>query len=509
MWRRRAVTATATALISTMTACDTEPDPHDDESSVRQASVNTPTGEVTVLAEDEPGALALAVSRALFDHAPVVLLAAAGNTGAHEAAAATATDLGAPLLLTPEPYEDGDALADELARLQVEAVLAVDPDAERWTRQLPDSPVAVASGPASPSPTSPGPTPSLPPVQPPEPLSGVAVLSSGAPHTVAAAATARIAGAQVQVTDVTDPRADPQLIEALAADPPGHTIGLGAGFGPVDRFRSRLTVAASGVQLPGGGQVLFPGRRLVALYGHPGDSVLGVLGEQPLQETIDRAQKVAGEYESLVDEPVVPTLEIITTVASGAPGPEGDYSVRTSVDKLRSWVDAAAEAGMYVVLDLQPGHTDFLTQAQEYEELLVEPHVGLALDPEWRLAPDEEHMVNIGSVDSGEVNQVADWLAALTAEHRLPQKLLVLHQFTLAMIGDRDALDTSHDELAMMIHADGFGSPGQKLHTWEALHRGAPDVWWGWKNFYDEDNPTFTPAETVDIEPTPRFISYQ
>jgi hypothetical protein len=34
-------------------------------------------------------------------------------------------------------------------------------------------------------------------------------------------------------------------------------------------------------------------------------------------------------------------------------------------------------------------------------------------------------------------------------------------------------------------------------------------VWWGWKNFYDEDQPTFTPGETVEVAPSPRFISYQ
>ena len=33
-------------------------------------------------------------------------------------------------------------------------------------------------------------------------------------------------------------------------------------------------------------------------------------------------------------------------------------------------MDAAVAAGDYVVLDLQPGRTDFLTQAQQYAELL-------------------------------------------------------------------------------------------------------------------------------------------
>src|SRR5690606_12096570 len=147
------------------------------------------------------------------------------------------------------------------------------------------------------------------------------------------------------------------------------------------------------------------------------------------------------------DEPVVPALEIITTIASASPGPAGDYSRRTPVTELRGWVDAAAEAGLYVVLDLQPGHTDFLTQAKEYQELLREAHVGLALEPQWRLAPGQRHMVNIGSVDAAEVNQVIAWLADLTAEHRLPQKLLILHQFQLRMITNRAQVDTGRDEV--------------------------------------------------------------
>jgi len=206
----------------------------------------------------------------------------------------------------------------------------------------------------------------------------------------------------------------------------------------------------------------------------------------------------------------VPAFEIITTVASGAAGPDGDYSSESEVADLRPWVDAAGRAGMYVMLDLQPGRTDFLTQAKRYEELLAEPHVGLALDPEWRLAPDQRHLAQIGSVGVDEVNAVAGWLAGLTRERRLPQKLLLLHQFQLRMIGERGRLDTGHDELAVLVHADGFGTPGQKLDTWRAL-RSEPlaGAWWGWKNFIDEDRPTFTPEQTVAVDPTPWFVSYQ
>jgi hypothetical protein len=286
---------------------------------------------------------------------------------------------------------------------------------------------------------------------------------------------------------------------------------VGAGFGAEDGLDWKVETAVGGRQLPGGGQVLFPGRLLVALYGHPGTGALGVLGEQDLSAAVARARDHAAPYEPLVDDPVVPAFEIIATVASSAPGEDGNYSAEADLEDLRPWVEAAGEAGLYVVLDLQPGRTDFLTQAQRYQELLELPHVGLALDPEWRLGPDGVHLTEIGSVGIDEVNGLIGWLADLTREHRLPQKLLVLHQFQLRMIDGRERLDTSRDELAVMVHADGQGTQGDKQATWRALHENPPaGVFWGWKNFYDEDAPMLTPEQTIaQVHPRPDLISYQ
>jgi hypothetical protein len=511
MWRCRALPA-ALAAILVIAGCSTD-FRRTDESSPHQPQVSPPATDVTVVTDSGAADRAVSVSRTLYDRAAVVVLADADDAAGHAEAAETAAELGVPMLLTSTADGEPATVQEELVRLGTETVLAVGAATAGWADRLDgavDVVTAGSAGTAPPAAAGGGPprTTELPEVEPPAPLSSVTVLASGDADT-AAVATARAAGARVLVTDTTDPRRDPAVIAALAGAPPTHTLAVGAGFGPPERLRSRLAVAVTGVQLPGGGQVLFPGRRLVALYGHPGDSGLGALGEQPLPEAIARARRVAEEYQALVDEPVVPTFEIITTVASASAGPAGDYSARTPAEQLWPWVEAAREAGIYVMLDLQPGHTDFLTQAREYEDLLREPHVGLALDPEWRLAPGQRHMVQIGSVNAAEVNEVIEWLADLTAQHHLPQKLLIVHQFTLAMIGDRAELDTGRDELSVMLHADGFGSPGQKFHTWEALHRDAPDVWWGWKNFYDEDRPTFTPAETVAVDPSPRFISYQ
>ena len=356
-------------------------------------------------------------------------------------------------------------------------------------------------------------------VEPPAPAEAAALLvdTHAAPEgTAVAAATARAAGLPVVDVPGADPRASSAAVRALTGV--DTVVAVGSSFGDAARLGPRVASASTGVELPGGGQLVFPdassapgvdGKRYVALYGTPGTPALGVLGEQDVPATIARAEQTAAPYRALTADTVVPTLEVIATIASAAPEPDGSYSRARSVDELRPLVEAAQEAGQAVVIDLQPGRTDFLTQAQRYAELLEYPHVGLALDPEWRLAPDQVHLRQIGSVGVDEVNATADWLATFTRDRRLPQKMFLLHQFSLRMITDRERLHTGHDELATIIHADGQGSQPAKAGTWATLHQGAPDVHWGWKNFYDEDTPMLDPAQTYAVQPVPDLVTYQ
>ena len=274
----------------------------------------------------------------------------------------------------------------------------------------------------------------------------------------------------------------------------------------------QLEVVRRGDEIPGGGLLMFdPGirRRLVAMYGHPSGPGLGVLGEQGPHEGIDRLRSIAEGYDA-DGSVVLPTFEIIATVASASAGADGDYSAETSRDVIRPWVELAAANDMYVVLDLQPGRTDYLRQAKIYEEFLRLPHVGLALDPEWRLRPNEIHLRQIGTVDAVEINQLVEWLASIVREEALPQKLLILHQFRLQMITNRHLVETP-PELAVLVHMDGQGPISTKYSTWNVLTR-EPDAdrfYWGWKNFYDEDFPTATPEQVLELVPSPLFVSFQ
>ena len=391
------------------------------------------------------------------------------------------------------------ALRTEISSLHPRDVLAVGMPATAVAGRLPGLDVTGTPG-------------ALPATAAPRPLSHVAVLVPAGDPAVAAAvtATAQAAGAVAIPVQGSDPRADPAAISALAAAKPADVVAAGPGFGPPGTLAYRVAVAATGVQLPGGGQLVFPGHRLVALYGNPESPALGALGQQDLPAAIARARQMAALYRPLSSLPVVPAFEIIATVALGAPGPEGTYSAITSLATLRPWVSAATAAGFYVVLDLQPGRASLLDQAKMYEPLLAMPNVGLALDSEWKLQPGQLPLHQIGSVSIGEVNGVARWLAGLTAGLHLPQKLLVLHQFRLSMIQNELDLDTGNDDLAIVVHMDGQGTPGVKQETWNAVTGAAPHgVYFGWKNFFVMDHPMLDPQETMSKVPAPVMISYQ
>ena len=287
-------------------------------------------------------------------------------------------------------------------------------------------------------------------------------------------------------------------------------VKMGPGLG--EEAVWQLEVIRRGHQIPGGGLLMFEAgfdRRLVALYGHPSTSGLGALGEQGPDAGVERLRPIAVSY-GADGSVVLPAFEIIATVASADAGSDGDYSAMTARDVIRPWIETAAANDMYVVLDLQPGRTDFLTQAKVYEEFLRLPHVGLALDPEWRLKPHQVHLEQVGTVDAAEINQVVEWLAGVVRENALPQKLLIVHQFKLSMITNRQHIDTP-PELAVLIQMDGQGSMRAKYRAWDTFtsQPDADQFHWGWKNFYDEDFTNATPEQILELTPTAEFVSFQ
>ncbi|MFD2675317.1 hypothetical protein [Gulosibacter bifidus] len=469
---------------------------------VFQQTAAEPEAQVKVLDESDPSAASIASTKQLFERSDIAFVAAHNDA---ESLADDAARLRAPMLIA------GNGVRHELERLGVRIV--IHPDGELPGEALGDlGDVETVS--VDPNDVDDTKLPTIKVQEPAQPAVLVEV-STGGDGDVRAVAAANVQAAGGESVKMVGPLGDPRATSESVATAKAHAestvLAIGDMHGAEEQFPQRFRTAATQPELPGGGQLALQNRLLIADYGTPGTPALGVMGEQDLDGAVEQVKARAAQYDSLVDAKytVVPTFEIITTVASASKG-DGDYSDELSVDALRPWVERAAEEGIYVVLDLQPGNDDFLTQAKQYEALLKLPHVGLAIDPEWRLKPGQRHLEQIGTVTAAEVNRTLDWLAALTAEHELPQKVVVLHQFRNDMITERDTLDTSHDELALLIHVDGHGTPGDKAATWDAIREDLPEgVYLGWKNFIDEDQPMLTPAQTAKIEPRPSFVSYQ
>jgi hypothetical protein len=452
----------------------------------------------------------MSVSRALFTSASIVVVASPTDPSAIASGAQQAEQLGVPLLLLdhngaapPGGMSTPAVFAAELTRLGATSVLAIAGSAADVAAAAPDAQVvtsATDAGAVVAASTGTGVTVLV--------RTGGGVAADAA--AAAATASAHAAGATVISLHTSDPRRDPAAIAALAAAPPQRVLAVGTEFGSAVTLAARIAVASTGTQLLGGGQDFFPGRRLVALYGHPGTAALGVLGAQDIDAGIARVKALAATYAPMSSVPVVPTFEIIATVADAAPGSDGNYSGESSVASLLPWVRQATAAGVYVVLDLQCGSADPLAQAKLYTSLLAMPDVGLAIDPEWALGPGQRPLQQIGSLSTAQINTVGEWLERLTASKQLPQKLLVIHQFKLSMIRDEAALKTNYPDLAVLIHMDGQGTPPSKVTTWNAVVRTAPKgMPFGWKNFYKEDHPTMTPQQTMAQKPQPVMISYQ
>ncbi|MGH7195429.1 MAG: hypothetical protein ACREGA_01475 [Candidatus Saccharimonadales bacterium] len=291
---------------------------------------------------------------------------------------------------------------------------------------------------------------------------------------------------------------------------PGQATGAAGAQAKTSQQKAAKLKAKQPFQFPAGGRVILPYYRLVALYGTPNIPALGALGQQSLPATIKRVKAMAANYQTYSRQPILPTLEIIATVASDAPTANHDYSREVPLKQLQPWLSAARLSGVYVVLDLQPGRNNFLAQAKEYASLLKQPNVGLALDPEWKLTAKQVPLKQIGTVDISKINQTAAWLAHLTTQNHLPQKLFLLQQFWPDMIRGRQALDVDHSSLANVIQMDGSGTQAQKLQTWQTIKAAAPgNTLFGWKNFFVVDHPTLTPAQTMQLSPQPFYISYQ
>jgi len=260
-------------------------------------------------------------------------------------------------------------------------------------------------------------------------------------------------------------------------------------------------------QLPGGGRTIFPRRRVVAFYGAPQSDRLGILGIGKPEDAARKLARVARSYERKT-RPVLKAFELISTIANAHPGDDGMYRTHQPNETIARYLRAARKARALLLLDVQPGRGDFLSEAQRLKRWLLEPDVGLALDPEWHVREGEVPGQKIGSVTADEVNEVAGYVSNIVVKHDLPEKLFLIHQFTQDMIQDKERV-ARPPGVAMTMNVDGFGDRPNKISKYEAFTSEATRFHDGFKLFYEEDTNLMSPGAVLQLRPPPDLVIYE
>ncbi|MDX6652918.1 MAG: hypothetical protein QOJ38_1699 [Solirubrobacterales bacterium] len=256
------------------------------------------------------------------------------------------------------------------------------------------------------------------------------------------------------------------------------------------------------------GSMLFPRARVVGFYGAPQDRKLGILGIGTPDQAAAKLRLRARAY-GTPQRPVIPAMELIAVIASEQPQADGRYRSRQPPLTIQRYLDAARRAHALLILDIQPGQSDFLSEAKVLEPYLKQPDVGLALDPEWHVPPGQIPGQSIGSSTATEVNQVADYLSSLVTVNRLPQKLLLVHEFTESMVVPKFGLRAPRG-VAEVINIDGVGPPRVKqLKYGQLTGRLNPALRRGFKLFFHEDPRLMAPAEVLGLSPPPDVVIYE
>jgi len=257
--------------------------------------------------------------------------------------------------------------------------------------------------------------------------------------------------------------------------------------------------------LPNGKRSIFPEHRVVAFYGAPQAAELGVLGIGSPASAAKKLMRQAKPY-ATEKRPVLPAFELLAVIAANAPGDDDLYRNRQESAIIQRYLTAARKAKAILLLDIQPGRADFLTEAKALERWLKEPDVSLAIDPEWRMEAGEIPGQTIGSVDAAEVNQVSRYLSGLVREGNLPEKLMLVHRFTEDMIERPEAIEKPPG-VAVTLNVDGFGTKAAKLSKYRVLVPRRFRA--GFKLFYREDTGLMSPREVLALRPQPDIIEYE
>ena len=287
---------------------------------------------------------------------------------------------------------------------------------------------------------------------------------------------------------------------------------------PPARERTPLSMAGAfgldglaALSRPGTDELPSPAGRdaIVTYYGSPRTPSMGILGQHAPEDAADLLAQRAAQFEAVSnDRPVLPAIHLVYAVAQRQPTRDGAYLQYLDDRTVRQYIELARRRGFVLILDLQIGHSNALAEVRKIAPYLEEPDVFVALDPEFALSGSVKPGDAIGSIDASDINAVQWYLAALSAQRRLPAKMLIVHQFQAEMITDPSAIERRRG-VDLVVDMDGYGPADIKAAKY-ARYGAAPYApFGGIKVFLQHDPDPLTAAQLLRMTPRPSLFVYQ
>lgn len=258
---------------------------------------------------------------------------------------------------------------------------------------------------------------------------------------------------------------------------------------------------------------VLPFKRVIAYYGNFYSKNMGVLGQYPEDQMLEKLKAEVKQWEAADSQTqVIPAIHYIAVTAQGSEGRDKKYRARMPFSQIDKAIELAKKVDGIVFLDIQVAFSTLEKEIPLLKEYLKLPQVHLGIDPEFSMKTGKKPGSVIGTMDAADINYASDYLASLVKEYNLPPKILIVHRFTKGMVTNYKNIHTS-PEVQVVIHMDGFGSQQLKKNSYYTTVYREPVQFSGLKLFYKNDNAggakMMTPEQVLKLTPQPIYIQYQ
>ena len=205
---------------------------------------------------------------------------------------------------------------------------------------------------------------------------------------------------------------------------------------------------------------------------------------------------------------MLPAFELISTIATAAPGDDGLYRMHQTDEVIGRYLAPRARPRRCCCSTSSPGAATSSARCGAWSAGCASPTSGSRWTRSGTSGPSEVPGKVIGSVTAEEVNAASEYVSRFVVDHNLPEKLFVVHQFTSGMIENKERV-VKQSGLAVTMNVDGFGDRPNKISKYAQFTSELTRFHDGFKLFYEEDTNLMSPGAVLQLRPPPDLVVYE